>query len=150
MQRLAEEMCIVKLIHLHNRGERDLDLHEHVCCGSQFSLGVSFMCHTTLHFLMNMARAKSCCWQLQGHFDGSFIFCEKSIAMLGFGMGSLDAHFNPVCFAITNGETAEAYEWTYRLLQSRHPILVRSIRSDQALRGPRLWARALYADQGAR
>ncbi len=31
-------------------------------------------------------------------------------------MGSLGAHFNPVCFAITNGATAtaEAYEWTYR------------------------------------
>jgi hypothetical protein len=61
-----------------------------------------------------MARAKNCGWQLQGHFDGSFNFCEKSIAMLGFGMGSLGAHFNPVCFAIANGETAEAYEWTYR------------------------------------
>jgi hypothetical protein len=34
--------------------------------------------------------------------------------MLGFGMGSLGAHFNPVCFANTNGETVEAYEWTYR------------------------------------
>jgi hypothetical protein len=72
------------------------------------------MCLTTLHFLMNMARAKNCGWQLQGHFDGSFKFCEKSIAMLGFGMGSLGAHFNPVCFAITNDETAEAFEWTYR------------------------------------
>ncbi len=29
--------------------------------------------------------------------------------MLGFGTGSLGAHFNPVCFAITSGETAEAY-----------------------------------------
>ncbi len=72
------------------------------------------MCLTTLHFLINMARAKNCCWQMQGHFDGSFNFCEKSIALLGFGMGSLGAHFNPVCFAIANGETAEAYEWTYR------------------------------------
>jgi hypothetical protein len=117
MKRLAEEMCIVKLIHLHNSGEHELNPHEPVCCGSQFSLGVSFMCLTTLHFLMNMARAKNCGWQMQGHFDGSFDFCEKSIAMLGFGMGSLGAHFNPVCFAITNGEsreTAEAYEWTYR------------------------------------
>jgi hypothetical protein len=114
MKRLAEEMCIVKLIRLHNSGERELDPHEPVCCGSQFSLGVSFMCLTTLHFLMNMARAKNCGWQMQGHFDGSFNFCEKSIAMLGFGMGSLGAHFNPVCFAIANGETAEAYEWTYR------------------------------------
>jgi hypothetical protein len=72
------------------------------------------MCLATLHFLINISRAKNCCWQLQGHFDGSFNFCEESIGMLGFGMGSLFAHFNPVCFAITNGEAAEAYEWTYR------------------------------------
>ena len=104
MQRLADEMSIVKLIHLHNSGERELDPHEPVCCGSS----VSFICLTTLHFLINMAHAKNCGWQLQGYFDGSFNFCEKSIAMLGFGMGSLGAHFNPVCFAITNGETAEA------------------------------------------
>jgi hypothetical protein len=110
MQRLADEMSIVKLIHLHNSGERELDPHEPVCCGSS----VSFICLTTLHFLINMASAKNCGWQLQGHFDGSFNFCQKIFAMLGFGMGSLGAHFNPVCFAITNGETAEAYEWTYR------------------------------------
>jgi hypothetical protein len=61
MQRLADEMGIVKLIHLHNSGERELDSHEPVCCGSQFSLGVPFMCLTTLHFLINMARAKNCC-----------------------------------------------------------------------------------------
>jgi hypothetical protein len=74
------------------------------------------MCLTTVHFLSNMDRSKNCGWQLRGHF-GSFNFCEKSIAMLGFGtfgMGSLGAHFNPVCFAIANGETAEAYEWTHR------------------------------------
>jgi hypothetical protein len=40
MQRLEDEMSIVRLIHLHNRGERKLDQHEPVCCGSQFSLGV--------------------------------------------------------------------------------------------------------------
>ncbi len=34
--------------------------------------------------------------------------------MLDFGMGTLGAHLNFVCFTITNGETAEAYEWTYR------------------------------------
>ncbi len=51
---------------------------------------------------------------MQGYFDCSFDFCEKRIAKLGFGMGSLGAHFNPVCVAIVNGKTSEAYEWTYR------------------------------------
>ncbi len=34
--------------------------------------------------------------------------------MISFCLGSLGLHFNPLCFAIANGETAEAYEWTYR------------------------------------
>ncbi len=35
--------------------------------------------------------------------------------MLCFGMGLLGSHFNPVCgVVIANGESSEAYEWTYR------------------------------------
>jgi hypothetical protein len=26
------------------------------------------------------------------------------------------AHFNPVCVALTNGETEEAYDWAYRVV----------------------------------
>jgi hypothetical protein len=94
MQRLADEMSIVKLIHLYKSWERKSDQHEPVCCGLQLSQGVSFMCLTTMHFLNNMARAKDCGWQLlQGHFDCSFNF-----AMLCFGMGSLGAHFQSSLF----------------------------------------------------
>jgi hypothetical protein len=50
---------------------------------------------------------------MQGHFHGSFNFCEKHFAMLGFGMGSLCAHFNPGCVEIVNCKT-EAYQWTYK------------------------------------
>jgi hypothetical protein len=36
MERLADEMSIVRLIELHSSRERELDPHEPVCCGSQF------------------------------------------------------------------------------------------------------------------
>jgi hypothetical protein len=114
MERLAAEMDFERLINLHNSGDRPLDAHEPVCIGSQFENGVRFMVLTTPHLLDNMARAKNCGWQIQGHFDGSFKFCQKEFAMLGFGMNSLGAHCNSVCVAIVNGETAEAYQWTYR------------------------------------
>ncbi len=45
----SDSDSIMKLIYLHNRRERELDLHEPVCCGLQFSQGVSFMCLTTMH-----------------------------------------------------------------------------------------------------
>ncbi len=74
------------------------------------------MALTTPHLLDTMARIKHCWWQLQGHFDGSFKFCKKDIAMLGFGMNSWGAHCNLVCLAIVNSETAESYDWTYRAM----------------------------------
>ncbi len=43
MQRLAEEMCIVKLIHLHNSRERELDQHEPVFVVRSFCL-VCYSC----------------------------------------------------------------------------------------------------------
>jgi hypothetical protein len=130
MQRLADEMSIVKLIHLQKSGERELDSHEPVFCGSQFSLGVSFMCLTTLHFLINMARAKNCGWQLQGYFDGSFNFCEKSIAMLGFGMGSLGAHSIPFVLLL---RTAKMWKRMIGLTEpSPNPCTQHSISSSHA------------------
>jgi hypothetical protein len=53
-------------------------------------------------------------WQLQGHLDGSFKFCDKDFAMPGFRINSLGARYDSVCLAIVNSETAEGYDWTYR------------------------------------
>ena len=75
MERLADELSFVRRIQLHNSGECELDPHEPVCCGSQFSKGVRFICLTTTHLLGNMVRAKNSGWQLTGHFDTTFNLC---------------------------------------------------------------------------
>jgi hypothetical protein len=114
MERLANELSIVLRIQLHNSGSANwIRTSQFVV---EFSKGVWFICLTTMHLLENMARTKNSGWQLQGHFDTIFNLCDKEIAMIGFGVGSLGAHFNPVCVALTNGETAEAYDWTYRVV----------------------------------
>ena len=74
MNRLADSISLVKLLKRHNdpADSYHMDEHEVVCVGHQFSDGVRFMSLTTPHLLLNMARAKNCGWQAQGHFDAAF------------------------------------------------------------------------------
>jgi hypothetical protein len=98
MEQLADALSLTRRIASHNSGEREFGPHDPVCFGSQFSEGVRFfMCLSTMHFLTNMPRAKNYGWQMQGHFNGSFNFCDKEYAMFGFDLTSLGSHFNPVC-----------------------------------------------------
>ena len=84
-----------------------------VCLGHQFSDGVRFATFSTPHFLHNMARAKNCKWQAQGHTDGAFDWCGKEVALISFGMNSMGAHFNPVSFSIVNSESKEGIKNSY-------------------------------------
>ena len=84
--------------------------------GHQFSDGVRFATFSTPHLLNNMARAKSCKWQAQGHTDGAFNWCGKQIALIGFGMNSMVAHFNPVSFSIVNSESKEGIKSSYKAM----------------------------------
>lgn len=115
MNRLAESMSLATLIARHNdpKDPFHLDEHEPVCVGHQFADGVTFMTLTTPHLLSNMARAVNCGWQKQGHFDGAFNWCRKDFAMIGFGMNSMGAHFNPVSLSIVNSESKEALKASY-------------------------------------
>ncbi len=72
MNELAEELSLEHRICQHNNGERELDIHEPVCCWPQFEDGVRMMCVSTAHLLRNMACALLCGWQVQGHWDTSF------------------------------------------------------------------------------
>ncbi len=85
-----------------------------MCVGHQFRDGVLFMSLTTQHLLLNMARAKNCGWQAQGHFDAAFNWCWKEIALIGFGMNRMGAHFNPVSVSIANSESKEGIENAYK------------------------------------
>jgi hypothetical protein len=61
-----------------------------------------------------MARAVNSTCQIQGHLDGAFNWCKKDFALLGFGLNSMGAHFNPVSVSIVNSESKEAMEAAYQ------------------------------------
>ena len=90
-----------------------LDEHQPVCCGYQFTDGVRFMTISTVHLLLNMARVKNYKWQIQGQFDGSFNFCKKDFCIIGFGVNSLGAHFNPISLSLANSESKEAIKFSF-------------------------------------
>ena len=116
MNELAESVSFEKLLLRHNdpTDSFHLDAHQVVSLGHQFSDGVRFATFSTPSMLNNMARAKNCKWQAQGHTDGAFNWCGKEIALIGFGMNSMGAHFNPVSFSIVNSESKEGIENSYK------------------------------------
>jgi hypothetical protein len=115
MNRLAESLSLAKFIERHNDPDDPFHLDEHqpVCVGHQFDKGVTFMCLTTPSLLNNLARAENCGWQKVGHIDGAFNWCKKDFGMIGFGMNSMGAHFNPVSLSIVNSESKAALESVY-------------------------------------
>jgi hypothetical protein len=50
----AGERLVASALLSDNRGERESDQHEPVCCRSQFFKGMKFMFLTTTHYLNNM------------------------------------------------------------------------------------------------
>jgi hypothetical protein len=88
MKRLADSICLIKLIARHNDPADDFHMDEHqvVQVGHQFKDGVTFMTVTTPHLLNNMARGDNCNFETQGHFDGAFNWCNKDFALTAFGM----------------------------------------------------------------
>jgi hypothetical protein len=85
-----------------------------VSVGHQFSDGVCFMSLTTPHLLANMARAVNCGSQKQGHTDAAFNWCGKELALVGFGMNRMGAHFNPVSVSLVNAESKEGIKNSYQ------------------------------------
>ncbi len=73
MNRLADSICLIKLIARHNDPADDfhMDGHQVVQVGHQFKDGVTFMTVTTQHLPKNMASEDNCKFQTQGHFDGA-------------------------------------------------------------------------------
>jgi hypothetical protein len=116
MNELAESVSFEKLLLRHNdpADSFHLDAHQVVSLGHQFSDGVRFATFSTPSMLNNMARAKNCKWQAQGHTDSAFNWCGKEIALIGFCMNSMGAHFNPVSFSIVNSESKEGIENSYK------------------------------------
>lgn len=130
MLEFAMQMDFGMKIRKHNdvNDTYHMDEHEVITCGYQFSGGVTFLNITTPHLLLNMARAKNCGWQTQGHFDGTFNLCVKEFALIGFGMNSMGGHFNAVSINIVNSESYEAYRHSYNATCSGLFRLFRDVR----------------------
>ncbi len=83
MNCLANSIFLVKLLEPERHNDLadlyQMNEYEVVCVGHQFRKGVRFMTLTTPHLLLNMARAKNCGWQVQGHFDAAVHWCGKEI-----------------------------------------------------------------------
>ncbi len=115
MTRLADSICLLKLIARHNDPTDDfhMDGHQVVQVGHQFKDGVTFMTVTTPNLLNNLARADNCNFETQGHFDGAFNWCNKDFALIAFEMNSMGAHFNPVSISIVDSESKTSLDWSY-------------------------------------
>ncbi len=87
--------------------------HQVVQVGYQFKDGVTFMTLTTPHLLNNLAREDNCKFEVQGHIDGAFGWCSRDFALLGFGVTSMGAHYNPVSISIVNSESKTSLDWAY-------------------------------------
>ena len=86
MDELADSLFLERLLARHNDPNDSFHMDEPqvVCVGHQFSDGVRFATFSTPSMLNNMARAKNCKWQAQGHTYGAFNWCGKEIALVGF------------------------------------------------------------------
>jgi hypothetical protein len=116
MTQVCEALSLPRLIARHNdpHDAFHLDAHQPVCCGYQFEDGVTYMTISTLHLLINLARAKNAQDEVQGHIDGSFGYCVKDFCLIGFGVNRLGAHFNPVSISISNTESKEGIKNAFR------------------------------------
>ncbi len=95
--------------------------------------------HFYFVFFLQDGASKTCGWQMQGHFDGSFNFYDTDFAIIGLGMNSMGAHFNPVFISIVNLESSEVYIMLL-LLQPKIFCIRRSISSRNVPFNVALWA----------
>ena len=107
MVELAESLSLKRFIDCHNDPDDPyhLDPHEVVCCAFQFKNGVRFLQTTSPHLLNNLGRGENCGWQKQCHLDGAYNFCKHEFGIIGIGINSMGARFNPVSLSIVNSES---------------------------------------------
>jgi hypothetical protein len=130
MTKLAMSLSLKTAIERHNNkdDEYHMDAHQVVCCGYQFKDGVRLLVLSTPSLIANMARAIECGWQIQGHWDGAFNWCNKDFGLLAFGVNRLGAHFNPVSYTIANSESRVAYEYSFEATEAAFFSLYKSTR----------------------
>jgi hypothetical protein len=107
MIELAESLSLQRFIDRHNDPDDPYHLtpHEVVCCAYQFKNGVRYMHTATPSMLSNLALSVNSGWQTQFHLDGAYNFCRHEFGIIGIGMNSMGARFNPVSLSIVNSES---------------------------------------------
>ena len=166
MVQLAESLSLKRFIERHNDPDDPfhLDAHQTVCVGYQFKNGIRFMTVTTPHMLNNLPRGENCGWQTQMHFDAAFNFCDKDVSVLGIGLNSMGAHYNPVSISLANSESKMAISNAFGATITGMLNLYQQVHlcdSDecgfctqmkQQVTGPdgRLWRQYLKSDDAAR
>ncbi len=104
----------------------------------QFEIGVTLANWSTPFLALNAARSMNSEWpplagaeSLQMGFDASGSISDTKFDLVGITTNSLRERANPVCLAIANRESADAYEHTYETMEARLFQLVgRTIRCD--------------------
>jgi hypothetical protein len=112
MVRFAQSLSLNRHIKKHNNPDDPyhMDEHQTFCLGHQFKDGITFMCLSTPHMLLNFAHMTNCGWQKQIDLDGAFNFCVKDFGLVGIGCNRMGAHFNPISLSIVNSESTDAIE----------------------------------------
>ena len=130
MTKLAMSLSLKTAIERHNDPNDDYHMtaHQVVCLGYQFKDGVRLMVLSTPFFIANMARAIECGWQIEGHWDGAFNWCNKDFGLLAFGLNRMGAHYNPVTITIANSESRTAIEYAYESAEAAFFSLYKSTR----------------------
>ncbi len=109
--RMCDKIYIRKLVAEHNMpGGAHLQLHQPVCLGYQFEKGVRLANYTTPFLLLNGDRAVNSEWPVTMGFDGSGSMSNTKFDLVGITTNSLRSRANPICLAIANKESADAYE----------------------------------------
>ena len=132
LTRMCDKMYIKKLVEEHNRpGGKHLELHQPICLGYQFEKGVTFANWSTPFLAMNGARSMNSEWPVQMGFDASGSMSDTKFDLVGITTNSLRSRANPVCLAIANKESADAYEHMYETMESGlFQLVARTIRCD--------------------
>jgi hypothetical protein len=119
LTRMCDKMYIKKLVEEHNRpGGKHLELHQPICLGYQFEKGVTFANWSTPFLALNSARSMNSEWPVQMGFDSSGSISDTKFDLVGITTNSLRSRANPICLAIANKESADAYEHTYETMES--------------------------------
>ena len=86
---------------------------------------------STAFLVLNGARSMNSEWPVQMGFDASGSMSDTKFDLVGITTNSLRSRANPVCLAMANKESADAYEHMYETMESGlFQLVARTIRCD--------------------